>query len=191
VKTEDGLPGLAAYELRYCYDDINLRVYSWDEEGDDGIYISVVDDFIKNYRNTRITPEQIDQYFAMTKQEIETAIGLGQETQTSEYEILNYPQYGAEFVFDKTDMKLSFLDLSSYYQISDLKVGVSIEDAMEALGKKEVKVFEEDEESESRGGCLVRYDFENFILFVRVSFDYSDGTYWQIWRKGYYGYPLD
>lgn len=191
VKTEDGLPGLAAYELRYCYDDINLRVYSWDEEGDDGIYMSVVDDFIKNFRNTRITPEQIDQYFAMTKQEIEAAIGSGQETQAGEHESIEYPQYGVEFVFDKTDMKLYSLHLSSYYQISDLKVGVSIEDAMEALGKKEVKVLEENEESESRGGYLVRYDYENLILFVRISLDYSDGTYWQIWRKGYYGYPFD
>lgn len=77
IANEDGLPGLYSYELRYVFDGVKVRIYSWDRSGGGGIYMSVVDDFLPEYRQIRITPEQISGYFSMTKAELEKELGKG------------------------------------------------------------------------------------------------------------------
>lgn len=179
---EDGLPGLLSYELRYQYNDIRLRIYSWDNEGNDGIYMSVVDDFLPEYRTIRITPEQINQYFKMTKEELTAIIGEGKVSMSynNERQYIDYSNYGISFGFDKNGLKLYSINFPSNYQINDLRQGVSLENAMEIMGERPVEsYFSED----SGSSYLVKYEFENYTLIVRHDEEYSDGTYWQINRN--------
>jgi len=179
---EDGLPGLYTYELRYQYNDINLRIYSWDKDGNSGIFMSVVDDYIPEYRGINITTDQIDQYFEMTKEGLEAAINYGNTSMSydGKYQYIDYPNYGVSFVFDKEGLILDSMRFSSNYEINGLRQGFNLEKAMEVMGKRDI---EEIGSEESGNSHLIRYEYKKFTLIVRCDDEYGDGTYWQVQRR--------
>jgi hypothetical protein len=181
-KIEDGLPGLLTYELRYQYNGIDLRIYSWDKSGNGGINISVVDDFLPKYRDINVTCDQINQYFGMKRERLEVAINKGETSMSydGKYQYIDYPNYGVSFEFDKEGLILNSMHFSSNYEINGLKQGFSIEKAMAIMGAREV---EEIMSEESGSSHFIRYEYKNFTLIVRCDDEYSDGTYWQIERR--------
>jgi hypothetical protein len=118
----------------------------------------------------------------MTRDELEATIGNGEESFSNDnkYQYLNYPNYGVEYEFDKEGLLLTSIHLSSFYEISNLRQGVSLENVMDILGKKNVEVIDSEDSGSS---YLLRYEYQNFVLIVRQDVEYSDGTYWQIKRE--------
>ena len=164
------------FELRYKYNDINLRIYSYDKDCKNGIYLSVVDDFLPEYRNIRITPEIINQYIELSRLELQEEIGVGEEF--SKYiNFVDYPQYGVSFVFDENWQKLQSIQFSNNYQFTNLKQSVSLEKAMELLGKGKM----EDSFSEDSGPTYwVTYKYDNFNLVVVLHQEDGWGIEWYV-----------
>lgn len=182
---EDGLPGLMTYELRYTYEDVNLRIYSWDINGDGGIYVSIVDEFVPEYRPIRITPEQIAHYFDLPFEELKMELGEDDSKIPSMSPHLKiYSEYGAEFWFDNQEKQLLDIYLTSNYQINNLKNGIRLEDVMSIMGKTEVKeyyLFDEEDPYDDGLYREIRYEFENFELEITNHRYYDDwSAYWRI-----------
>ena len=183
---EDGLPGLMTYELRYMYEGIKLRVYSWDMNGYGGIYASVVDEFVPEYRPVRITPEQITHYFDLSFEDLKMELGEDDSKMPSmspHFKV--YSKYGTEFRYNDEDEKqLLTFRLDSRYQINILKNGIRLEDIMSILGETEVKeYFLYDEEVHSDDGLYkeIRYMYENFEIVITNHGYYDDWrSYWDI-----------
>lgn len=177
---EDGLPGLMTYELRYQYKDINLRVSSWDINGNGGIYMSIVDEFIPEYRQIRITPDQINHYFDLTLEELRQEIG--EDDKKAQSIVTRYSKYGVGFRYDEQEMQLLAMLLDGRYQINDLKNNVSLEEAMNIMGEREVKVLETEEDGPV---YYIEYEFENFTLSLEYNKYYGWGAGWEIWSNDY------
>lgn len=179
---EDGLPGLMTYELRYTYEGINLRIYSWDMNGDSGIYASILDEFIPEYRPIRITPEQINRYFKLSLEELKIELGEGDMKPYGRY--IFYPQFGVDFLYDERGEQLLGIDLDSRYQINNLKDGIRLEDVMSIMGETEVKeyyILDEEDPFDDGLRYDIRYMFDNFGLKIINHGFYDDWrAYWHI-----------
>lgn len=197
---EDGLPGLMTYELRYMYEGIKLRVYSWDMNGNGGIYASIVDEFVPEYRPIRITPEQITHYFDLSFEDLKMELGEDDSKMPSMSPHLKvYSKYGAEFWFNNEDEKqLLTIRLGSRYQINILKNGLRLEDIMSIMGETEVKEYYlYDEEVHSDDGLYIEilYEFDNFEIEITNHRYYDDWrAYWDIKTNDltylkYFDYP--
>jgi hypothetical protein len=199
-KLEDGLPGLMTYELRYMYEGIKLRIYSWDMNGNGGIYASIVDEFVPEYRPIRITPEQITHYFDLSFEDLKMELGEDDSKMPSMSPHLKmYSKYGAEFRYNDEDEKqLLTIRLDSRYQINILKNGIRLKDTMSIMGETEVKEYYlYDEEAPSDDGLHyeILYEFDNFEIEITNHGYYDDWrAYWDIKTNDltyskYFDYP--
>lgn len=179
LTVEDGLPGLCSYEIRYQYNDINLRIYSWEKDGRDGILISIVDDFLPEYRSISITPEQINHYFKISKEKLEDEIGNGEVSQFNE-EWIKYPQFGVNFRYSQDGLQLIAMTLDQKYQINDLKQGIALEEVTSVMGGGNIKEHHSEEDGLVK---VIEYTYSNFLL--KVSKYTIDGiqTNWDILWK--------
>ncbi len=157
---EDGLPGLFTYELRYKYLDINLRIYSYEKDCKSGINFSIVEDFLPEYRNIRITPEEISRYFELTLLELQEEIDVGEELWRDE-EFAQYNLSGVWFRYDSTGQELQSIWFPENYQFLELQKYVSLEEVEWLFGKGK-----EEEEFDGDSGFTywVTYNFDNFNL---------------------------
>lgn len=160
---EDGLPGLYTYELRYVYKDIKVRIYSFSKNGEDGIYINIADDYMAEYRTTRITTDQISRYFDFTKEELITEIGTGDEDYFNDTYSITYNRYGVIFVFDSKGENLKKMHFSDKYQINDLKAGANMNEVIRTLGKSKVKKHIDHENGDF---YETTYKYKNFLLHI-------------------------
>lgn len=178
---EDGLPELKTYELRYFYNDLKLRIFSYSEDGEEGIYISIVEEYVPELRQIRITPQQLNHYFTLSRKELVEELGEG-ETNVYYKNWLVYEQYGVSFRFDEESDIVIAINTSYVYQIDDLRLGYVLDETMEVMGKR--KVYSHDT-SEDGPIYYLYYEYPNFTIQIVYFPSDNDGVFWDLINKKY------
>jgi hypothetical protein len=173
---EDALPGLRRYELVYKFNNNFFKVYAFDEKGNSNLYFCVTDEFESKYGYMEITPDDINDYFEMTKESIMDKLGRGDETFSNQ---LRYNNYGVTFEFNTEDTKPYQIYFSSIYQFNDLRQNMTVEKTIDLMGEG-IRIETNTEEDGPL--TIQKYEYKRFNF--NVCYLMEDGTsWWQIIRK--------
>lgn len=174
---EDALPGLRRYELVYKFNDNFFKVYAFDEKGNSGLYFCITDEFESKYGYMEITPDDINDYFEMTKESIIEKLGKGDEPFSNR---LRYENYGILFKFNTEDTKPYQIYLSDIYQFNGLRQIMPEEKTTDIMGDG---VRTEHQTSEDGPLIIHKYEYERFIFKVYYLVMESELPSWDITRK--------
>ena len=172
---EYDLLGLKRYELVYEYNDSFLRVYSFDENGESGLYFCFTDEYQSRYGFFEIMLDQIDHFFTLTKDEIQIEFGEGESPYSYrlEYEKIL-------FYFNEEGTELQEVSLYGNFQINGLRDYMSIEKTESIMGKGK-KI----EHITSEDGILttLQYEYNDFVFKVNYLLGIDRYPWWDFVRK--------
>ena len=138
--------------------------FAWDEWGDKSFNVSIVKEFGPVDKYIRITTEQLDAYFSLSKQQFIEKLGgsIEYNIQIEEYntgEAYDVYKYGSIRFFFEGDL-LSEIDLPANYEIDGARWGMDFDTLIQILGENEVKIGE----GEDGYYYTLDYIYNNFKL---------------------------
>jgi hypothetical protein len=164
IKVESELPEVVSYELRYDINGVKMVFFAWDERGAESFNVSIVKEFGPVEKYTRITTEQLDAYFSLSKDQIIEKLGdtIKYNTQIEEHDTGKvYDEYKCGSVrFSFEGDILSEINLPANYEIDGARWGMDFDTIIQILGENEVKIGE----GEDGYYYTLDYIYNNFKL---------------------------